>query len=56
LHNRYLTLITVRTVSFHMDGTTEAGRLIFIAQSAKREARGSLQYDTASRHHYGLFK
>lgn len=54
--NHYLVLVAVRTVSFHMDGAAEVRRLVFVAQSAERKARGSLQYDIASRHHHGLSK
>lgn len=52
----YLILVAVRTVSFHVDGTAEAGRLVFVAPSAERETRGGLQHDTASRHHHGFSK
>lgn len=42
LHNAYLISVTVRTISFHVDGTAKAGWLVLVAQGAEREARGSL--------------
>lgn len=49
-------LSAVRAAGFHVDGKTEVRWLVFLAQSAKRETRGGVQHNTASRHHYGFSK
>lgn len=47
---------TVRAVGIHVDGKAKTRWLVFLAPSAKRETRGGMQYNAASRHYHGFSK
>lgn len=54
--NFFFIIITVWAISFHVDGETEAGWILFVPSSSVREARRGVLHNTARRHNHGFLE